>query len=276
MNIAPEGEWKTYIELLKNNLKHIKGGVKGKLSRRLSQNQARPQIRFRDMDEAGAEDGDGEADTMFYITLTIEEDSGTGGPLTLVPGHDSDVDSNTYSQMSTDSGSSAHRHVTTPTRRTNRSNYSVVRPGVPPPAPPTRHPPVPGHHTDTDNSDVSEEASDSLSGDNSITSSTQDSSSQSHNDSLLLCDSLKVNKLFSFILPLLIIDIFRSSMLVWETVTVVWTPQRWRRPTPVVCFRQSLSISFMITTKTIVIRTIIIIMLRTLLNMRMCTRLWTI
>ena len=67
----------------------------------------------------------------------VEEDSGTGGPLTLVPGHDSDVDSNTYSQMSTNSGSgSAHRHVTTPTRRTNRSNYSVVRTGVPP------HPPV--------------------------------------------------------------------------------------------------------------------------------------
>merc|ERR1719471_846959 len=65
MNIAPEG------------------GVKRKLSRRLSQNQARPQIRFRDMDDDGA--ADGEPDTMFYIPLTIEEDSGAGGPLTLVP-----------------------------------------------------------------------------------------------------------------------------------------------------------------------------------------------
>ena len=76
-------------------------------------------------------------DTMFYITLTIEEDSGTGGPLTLVPGHDSDVDSNTYSQMSSDSGGSRHAHVTTPTRRSRPGHYSVVRPGVPPPAPPT-------------------------------------------------------------------------------------------------------------------------------------------
>ena len=104
---------------------------------------------------------------MFYITLTIEEDTGAGSPLTLVSapvasGHDSDVESNTYSQMSTDSASSR----STPRRR---GHYSVVRPGVPPPAPPV---PRPVPDTDHDTSDTS------LSGD-------------SNNDSLLICDSLK-------------------------------------------------------------------------------------
>ena len=53
-------------------------------------------------------DVDTETDTMFYITLTIEEDR--PGGITLVPGHgasqDSDVDSNTYSHMSSDSSGS--------------------------------------------------------------------------------------------------------------------------------------------------------------------------
>ena len=101
-----ELNWKHYIN---------SGGVKRKLSRRLSQNGARPSVIRRDIEEREVE-GDTEADTMFYITLTIEEDR--PGGVTLVPGHggqDSDVDSNTYSHMSSDSSGS--RLVT---RRTGR------------------------------------------------------------------------------------------------------------------------------------------------------------
>ena len=47
---------------------------------------------------------------MFYITLTIEEDGSLAGPgpVTVVAGNsqDSDVDSNTYSHMSSDSSGS--------------------------------------------------------------------------------------------------------------------------------------------------------------------------
>ena len=125
-------------------------------------------------------------DTMFYITLTIEEDGslGGGGPVTVVAGssQDSDVDSNTYSQMSTDSASSRLVSPTLPTtnlfsnsnlsRRVSSKSghYSVVRPAVPPPAPPVRRPPA-------------QSDSESLSGTSSLTSS--------KHDSLLLCDSLK-------------------------------------------------------------------------------------
>ena len=69
------------------------------------------------MREGEDREAEGDADTMFYITLTIEEDR--PGGVTLVPGHgsqDSDVDSNTYSHMSSDSSGS--RLVT---RRTGRS-----------------------------------------------------------------------------------------------------------------------------------------------------------
>ena len=80
------------------------------MSRKNSLNQARKQITFREPDERS----ETETDTMYYITLTIEEENGGGGsglgvvsPVTLVPGqlsplahgHDSDVDSNTYSQV---------------------------------------------------------------------------------------------------------------------------------------------------------------------------------
>ena len=123
---------------------------------------------------------------MFYITLTIEEDGSLAGPgpVTVVAGNsqDSDVDSNTYSQMSTDSGGSRLVSPTLPatnlfsnsnlSRRVSSKSghYSVVRPAVPPPAPPVRRPPA---QSDTE----------SLSGSSSLTSS--------KNDSLLLCDSLK-------------------------------------------------------------------------------------
>merc|ERR1711892_1198352 len=89
---------------------------------------------------------------MFYITLTIEEDGQS--PLNITPSNygDSDMDSNTYSQMSTDSGSGMMRSITPnnlhptvhgkqklPPRRRKSSTkavYSIVRPLVPPPAPP--------------------------------------------------------------------------------------------------------------------------------------------
>ena len=120
-----------------------------------------------------------DADTMFYITLTIEEDRpGTG--VTLVPGHgasqDSDVDSNTYSHMSSDSSGS--RLVS---QRRGRSNYSIVRPGVPPPAPPIRTV-TSVMSTDTSEASEASDQGESLS-----------SNTGSHTDSLLLCDSLKVS-----------------------------------------------------------------------------------
>ena len=128
-----------------------------------------------------------DSDTMFYITLTIEEDGsvgGGGGPVTVVAGgsQDSDGDSNTYSQMSTDSGGSRLVSPGLPTtnlfsnsnlsRRVSSKSghYSVVRPAVPPPAPPVRRPPA-------------QSDSESLSGTSSLASS--------KTDSLLLCDSLK-------------------------------------------------------------------------------------
>ena len=122
--------------------------------------------------------------------------------MTLVPGtvassggDSSDVDSTTYSQLSSDSGHGggeregvdmaaciyticpgAHSRglssltSTLPRRGKGKGHYAVVRPGVPPPAPPTsRH---------------QEEAS---SGDTSLAST-----ASHNNDSLLLCDSLKV------------------------------------------------------------------------------------
>ena len=108
-------------------------------------------------------------DTMFYITLTIEEDGQP--PVNITPSNygDSDMDSNTYSQvtihftedqnkphitfkMSTDSGSGIMRSITPnnlfpastgqkklpPKRRKSSSKtpYAIVRPLVPPPAPP--------------------------------------------------------------------------------------------------------------------------------------------
>ena len=100
--------------------------------------------------------------------------------MTVVAGssQDSDVDSNTYSQMSTDSAGSSlptatafsnpqvSRRVSSKTGHTG--HYSIVRPTVPPPAPPVRRP---------------QSDSESLSGTSSLNSS--------KNDSLLLCDSLK-------------------------------------------------------------------------------------
>ena len=114
------------LDLIGNIISTINsGGVKRKLSRRLSQNGLRPSVIRREIEEREVE-GDTEADTMFYITLTIEEDR--PGGVTLVPGHgsqDSDVDSNTYSHMSSDSSGS--RLVT---RRTGRSvqasDWSII------------------------------------------------------------------------------------------------------------------------------------------------------
>ena len=116
MRILSAARAQTSTNLIGNIISAINsGGVKRKLSRRLSQNGARPSVIRRDIEEREVE-GDTEADTMFYITLTIEEDR--PGGVTLVPGHggqDSDVDSNTYSHMSSDSSGS--RLVT---RRTGR------------------------------------------------------------------------------------------------------------------------------------------------------------
>lgn len=151
------------------------------MSRRLSQNGVRPSVMRRGSVEREVEGDTEDADTMFYITLTIEEDR--PGGVTLVPGHgasqDSDVDSNTYSHMSSDSSGS--RLVS---QRRGRSNYSIVRPGVPPPAPPIRTVTSNMRMSSTDTSEASE-ASDQG---ESLTSNTG-----SHTDSLLLCDSLKVS-----------------------------------------------------------------------------------
>jgi len=162
-------------------------------------------------------------DTMFYITLTIEEDGQP--PINIIPGsyNDSDADSNTYSQMSTDSGSSKLRSVTPsislpgnlppPSRRKSSSKtpYSVIRPLVPPPAPPSNssanHKTVntvnsspsfttnkasidlPFHHMSS-SSELS--SSSSLNSFPSTSSNASTSAySQRQTDSLLLCDSLK-------------------------------------------------------------------------------------
>ena len=125
------------------------------------------------MREGEDREAEGDTDTMFYITLTIEvifpyprDNSISGvaqedrpGGVTLVPGsqdsdvdsnschtsyhtschkgsQDSDVDSNTYSHMSSDSSGSR------PVSSRRRGHYAIMRPGVPPPAPPTRHHPA--------------------------------------------------------------------------------------------------------------------------------------
>jgi len=162
-------------------------------------------------------------DTMFYITLTIEEDGQP--PVNIIPGsyNDSDVDSNTYSQMSTDSGSFKMRSVTPsislpgnlppPSRRKSSSKtpYSVIRPLVPPPAPPSNisgshktvntgssSPPFTAGKQSTDSPFHHMSSSSELSSSsslNSFPSSISTSSSAAYNnrqtDSLLLCDSLK-------------------------------------------------------------------------------------
>jgi len=184
------------------------GNGRRKVSRKLSNSNLNQNVPMGD-------------DTMFYITLTIEEDGQP--PINIIPGsyNDSDVDSNTYSQMSTDSGSFKMRSVTPslslpgnlppPSRRKSSSKtpYSVIRPLVPPPAPPSNssvnHKPVntvnssppftankqsmdlPFHHMSS-SSELS--SSSSL---NSVPSSIYNSSAynQKQTDSLLLCDSLK-------------------------------------------------------------------------------------
>ena len=183
------------LDLIGNIISTINsGGVKRKLSRRLSQNGVRPSVIRREIEEREVE-GDTEADTMFYITLTIEvmipyprDNSISGvaqedrpGGVTLVPGsQDSDVDSNTYSHMSSDSSGSR------PVSSRRRGHYAIMRPGVPPPAPPTRH-----HPASTDSELTGSEES--------MTSDTSNSGAGSNNDSLLLCDSLKVTMMMMMI-----------------------------------------------------------------------------
>ena len=81
-------------------------------------------------------------DTMFYITLTIEEEGKEPINITTGSSGDSDMDSTTYSHLSTDSsnaGSNSRAAAPPPHRRKSSCSrpYSVVRPLVPPPAPPT-------------------------------------------------------------------------------------------------------------------------------------------
>ena len=83
-------------------------------------------------------------DTMFYITLTIEEEGKEPINITTGSSGDSDMDSTTYSHLSTDSSTAGTTSKTTsnpppPHRRKSSCSrpYSVVRPLVPPPAPPT-------------------------------------------------------------------------------------------------------------------------------------------
>ena len=82
-------------------------------------------------------------DTMFYITLTIEEEGKEPINITTGSSGDSDMDSTTYSHLSTDSstaGTTSTKTTAPPPHRRKSScsrPYSVVRPLVPPPAPPT-------------------------------------------------------------------------------------------------------------------------------------------
>ena len=80
-------------------------------------------------------------DTMFYITLTIEEEGKEPINITTGSSGDSDMDSTTYSHLSTDSSNAGTSRTTAPPPHRRKSScsrpYSVVRPLVPPPAPPT-------------------------------------------------------------------------------------------------------------------------------------------
>ena len=80
-------------------------------------------------------------DTMFYITLTIEEEGKEPINITTGSSGDSDMDSTTYSHLSTDSSNAGSNRATAPPPHRRKSScsrpYSVVRPLVPPPAPPT-------------------------------------------------------------------------------------------------------------------------------------------
>ena len=82
-------------------------------------------------------------DTMFYITLTIEEEGKEPINITSGSSGDSDMDSTTYSHLSTDSstaGTTSTKTTAPPPHRRKSScsrPYAVVRPLVPPPAPPT-------------------------------------------------------------------------------------------------------------------------------------------
>ena len=78
-------------------------------------------------------------DTMFYITLTIEEEGKEPINITTGSSGDSDMDSTTYSHLSTDSSNAGTSRAPPPHRRKSSCSrpYSVVRPLVPPPAPPT-------------------------------------------------------------------------------------------------------------------------------------------
>ena len=80
-------------------------------------------------------------DTMFYITLTIEEEGKEPINITTGSSGDSDMDSTTYSHLSTDSSNAGTSRAAAPPPHRRKSScsrpYSVVRPLVPPPAPPT-------------------------------------------------------------------------------------------------------------------------------------------
>ena len=86
--ISSEGKYPTYKQMARARNLSGKTNLNGrrKISRKLSNSNLNQNVAAGD-------------DTMFYITLTIEEDGQP--PVNIIPGsyNDSDVDSNTYSQV---------------------------------------------------------------------------------------------------------------------------------------------------------------------------------
>ena len=86
--ITNEGTYSHFVSMTRaENLSgKTNGNGRRKVSRKLSNSNLNQNVPMGD-------------DTMFYITLTIEEDGQP--PINIIPGsyNDSDVDSNTYSQV---------------------------------------------------------------------------------------------------------------------------------------------------------------------------------